>query len=66
MPFNSYIFPLFFVAVWMAYVCLRHRWQNLLLVAASYVFYGWWDWRFLSLLLISTLVDFHCARGIRQ
>ncbi|HTO16354.1 MAG TPA: MBOAT family O-acyltransferase [Edaphocola sp.] len=32
--------------------------QNLLIVVASYVFYGWWDWRFLSLILFSTLVDY--------
>ncbi len=31
---------------------------------ASYVFYGWWDWRFLSLLMISTIVDFNCAGKI--
>lgn len=32
--------------------------QNLLITVASYVFYGWWDWRFLSLILFSTLVDY--------
>lgn len=34
------------------------RWQNILIIVASYVFYGWWDWRFLSLILASSLVDF--------
>ena len=37
--------------------------QNLLIVIASYVFYGWWDWRFLSLIAFSTLVDY--SVGIR-
>jgi alginate O-acetyltransferase complex protein AlgI len=32
--------------------------QNALLVAASYVFYGWWDWRFLSLIIFSSILDF--------
>ena len=41
----------------------RPRGQNLLIVIASYVFYGWWDWRFLTLILFSTLVDF--SIGIR-
>lgn len=36
------------------------------LVAASYLFYGWWDWRFLSLIIISTLVDFYAARNISK
>jgi len=32
--------------------------QNFFLLIASYVFYGWWDWRFLSLILFSTIVDY--------
>lgn len=32
--------------------------QNVLIVVSSYVFYGWWDWKFLSLILFSTLVDY--------
>ena len=40
------------------------RAQNLLLVAASYVFYGWWDWRFLGLLWLSTGVDFFVGRAL--
>jgi len=34
------------------------RLQNLLIVIASYFFYGWWDWRFLSLILFSTTADY--------
>jgi len=32
--------------------------RNILLLIASYVFYGWWDWRFLSLIIISSITDF--------
>ncbi|MBN1523366.1 MAG: MBOAT family protein [Spirochaetales bacterium] len=38
--------------------------QNLLLVSASYVFYGWWDWRFLSLIIISSFVDYFVGIGL--
>ncbi|WP_317047300.1 MBOAT family O-acyltransferase [Hanstruepera neustonica] len=40
--------------------------QNLLIVLASYVFYGWWDWRFLALILFSTLVDFFVAQELQK
>jgi alginate O-acetyltransferase complex protein AlgI len=62
MLFNSWEFAIFLVAVFTAYHVLSFRAQNALLILASYFFYGWWDWRFLSLLWISTLVDFHVAR----
>ena len=39
--------------------------QNFLIVAASYLFYGWWDWRFLSLILFSTVVDYTVGRKLR-
>ncbi len=45
---------------------LSHRRQNGMLLAASYLFYGWWDYRFLGLIAISTVVDFYCARIIDQ
>ncbi|MCB9898521.1 MAG: MBOAT family protein [Planctomycetes bacterium] len=64
MLFNSLEFFVFFAVVWGLYLCLRHRAQNRLLLVASYVFYGAWDWRFLGLLLLSTLIDFYVARGI--
>ncbi len=64
MSFTSLVFPIFLLAVLTGYYCLRHRMQNYLLLAASYVFYGWWDWRFLSLLAISSIVDFYCGRHI--
>jgi D-alanyl-lipoteichoic acid acyltransferase DltB (MBOAT superfamily) len=40
--------------------------QNALLLVASYVFYGWWDWRFLSLIAVSTLVDFGMGRWLAR
>ncbi len=64
MIFNSYIFWLFFVLVFVAYRCLNHKEQNYFLLGASYFFYGFWDWRFLFLMLFSTVVDFFAARFI--
>jgi alginate O-acetyltransferase complex protein AlgI len=61
--FNSLTFIIFFLVVYLTYINLRHKAQNLFLLFASYFFYGWWDWRFLSLIFISTFVDYHC--GIR-
>ncbi len=58
MLFNSFIFWGFFVLVLALYRALPHRGQNHLLLLASYVFYGYWDWRFLSLILFSTVVDY--------
>ena len=60
MLFNSFVFVGFFVLTYALYLALqpRVRAQNVLLLVASYVFYGYWDWRFLGLLAISTLIDF--------
>lgn len=61
MLFNSIDFAIFLPIVFGLYWFFPFRnlrQQNLLLVCASYLFYGWWDWRFLSLILFSTLVDY--------
>lgn len=51
MLFNSLTFALFLPVVFAVYWLLRSRtWQNRFLLAASYFFYGWWDWRFLFLI----------------
>jgi alginate O-acetyltransferase complex protein AlgI len=65
MLFNSGIFALFFAAFLPIYLlCRRHvATRNLLLIVASYVFYGWWDPRFLILVAISTSVDYVAALG---
>ncbi|MEM1212101.1 MAG: MBOAT family protein [Planctomycetota bacterium] len=64
MSFNSISFAVFFVVVYTAYLLLRRSvlWQNVLLLVGSYVFYGWWDWRFCGLLLASTVIDYTVAR----
>lgn len=60
MLFNSIEFLLFICAVFGAYWALQKsfRTQNILLLVSSYVFYGWWDWRFLFLILGCSLVNF--------
>ena len=58
MLFNSQIFLIFFIVVYGLYRLLPHRWQNMLLLVSSYFFYGWWDWRFLSLIFLSTVIDY--------
>lgn len=64
MVFNSLIFLVFFAVVYGLYRVLPHRGQNVLILVSSYFFYGWWDWRFLSLIFISTLIDYVVARII--
>lgn len=66
MLFNSFIFAGFLFAVLALYLLLSRRLllQNGLLLGASYLFYGWWDWRFLSLIVLSTLVDYGCGRAL--
>lgn len=59
--FNSLEFAIFLPIVFCLYWFITNRvlkLQNLLIVIASYLFYGWWDWRFLSLIIISTIVDY--------
>ena len=62
MVFNSLHFVGFFLVVYALYRALPHRAQNWMLVAASYYFYAAWDWRFLGLLIGSTVIDFAVAR----
>lgn len=66
MLFNSFAFLVFFIIVFSLYIFLNHKWQNRLLLAASWVFYGWWDWRFLLLMIFSTSVDFFCGMKIQE
>lgn len=62
--FNSVEFAIFFALVVIAYWQLRSTLRNPILLVASYAFYAMWDWRFLSLLLISTVVDFTVGRSL--
>lgn len=67
MLFNSIDFAVFLPVVFFLYwfvINKNLKLQNLLIVTASYVFYGWWDWRFLSLILFSTLVDYLVGRKL--
>jgi D-alanyl-lipoteichoic acid acyltransferase DltB (MBOAT superfamily) len=61
MNFNSLEFlvflPIVFVLYW--FVFQKREWQNLLIVMASYVFYGWWDWRFLFLIVFTSICSFY-------
>lgn len=66
MLFNSFdfavFFPLFFILYWMVY--RRKQLRNTYLLLSSYVFYAWWDWRFLFLIIFSSVVDFVIGRLI--
>lgn len=64
MAFNSVEYALLLIAVVAAYRRLGRRGQNVILLLASYVFYGFWDWRFLALLWISTITDFLVGRAL--
>ena len=76
MLFNSLEFliflPIVFLLYWFVFDyamrgCKRQLlWQNLLIVVASYIFYGWWDWRFLILIAITTVLSFLSGIGIEK
>jgi alginate O-acetyltransferase complex protein AlgI len=68
MLFNSITFGIFFVIVFGLYWSLRrfYKAQNLLLLVASYLFYGWWDVRFLVLIVIATTVSYYSALAIER
>ena len=61
MLFNSVEFFVFFAIVYALYRLLDMRWQNRMLLVASYIFYGWWDVRFLYLVVLSTGLDYCCG-----
>ena len=68
MLFNSIDFAIFLPIVFILYwfgVNKNLKLQNALIVVASYVFYGWWDWRFLSLIILSTVVDYLIGQSLR-
>ena len=69
MLFNSFEYLLFLPTVFLLYWFVFNKQiklQNLLLLAVSYVFYGWWDWRFLSLIVFSSIIDFYCGIYINK
>jgi alginate O-acetyltransferase complex protein AlgI len=62
MTFNSWHFLVFFGIFFSLYLLTRGRWRMAITLVASYIFYGFWDWRFLGLLALSTAVDYVCGR----
>ena len=64
MNYNQLQFWLLFLAVIVPYWWLPHRKQNALLLVASYVFYGFWDYRFLFLILLTTIIDYIGGLGV--
>lgn len=68
MLFNSLEFLIFLPIVFLLYwfVFRGRRWQNLLVVVASYVFYGWWDWRFLLLIALTSLCSYGSGRFLEH
>jgi alginate O-acetyltransferase complex protein AlgI len=66
MTFTTPTFLIFLVVVWSLYWFLSRHWQNRLLVVASLVFYGWWDARFVLLLLFTATVDYWVALALQS
>ncbi len=69
MLFNSFDFGIFLIIVYLLYWTIgreRRTFQNLLLVTSSYFFYGLWDWRFLSLIIASSFIDFYTGKAIER
>ena len=66
MVFNSLEFAVFLPVVLLIYWRIGHKSQNRMLLVASYLFYGWWDYRFLSLLLISTSIDYFVGLRLEE
>src|SRR5437899_1863311 len=64
MLFDSPAYFVFLIPAVLIYWRLDRRGQNIFLLLASYFFYGWWDWRFLALMIGSTTVDFLIAQKI--
>ena len=68
MLFNSFEFALFLPIVFLLYWFIFQKKviaQNIFILAASYLFYGWWDYRFLALIAFSTFVDYWCGLKIQ-
>ncbi len=67
MLFNSFDFAVFLPLVFLLYWSVfskNIRWRNIFLLAASYVFYGFWNWRFLGLIALTSVSDFFLAHFI--
>lgn len=69
MLFNSTTYliflPVVFILYWFAFN-KNYKQQNIMLMMASYIFYGWWDWRFVFLLAFSTFLDYWSGLKIAE
>ena len=69
MLFNSIEFLIFLSLLFVLYWFVFNnslKLQNLLILVSSYIFYGWWDYRFLSLILLTTIIDYVVALNINK
>ncbi|WP_010522220.1 MBOAT family O-acyltransferase [Aquimarina agarivorans] len=69
MLFNSFEYLIFLPTVFFLYWFVLNQKlvaQNTLLLAASYLFYGWWDYRFLGLIIFSSFIDYYCGLAIEK
>jgi alginate O-acetyltransferase complex protein AlgI len=62
MVFNSFSFLVFFILFFLVYWYINNKFtttaRNIFIIISSYIFYGWWDWRFLGLIVVSSIADY--------
>lgn len=70
MVFNSITFLVFFILFFHLYWFINNKYsvkvRNIFTILSSYVFYGWWDWRFLLLMIFSSVIDYFLANRIQK
>ncbi|GAB4407487.1 MAG: MBOAT family protein [Bacteroidia bacterium] len=66
MLFNSFVFLVFLLVVLPLFYVSGRQSRNVILLIASYIFYGYWDWRFCGLLLLSTVVDYFIGMRLHE
>ena len=67
MLFNSVAYLFFLPVVFLLYWSLRSlRWQNRVIILASFFFYGWWDWRFLLLMIATCVANYYIGHAIQR
>ncbi len=67
MTFTSLTYILYLPIIFLCYWAIgKRKQQNILLIAASYFFYAWWDYRFCALMLISSLVDYGIGESLSR
>ena len=66
MAFNSLVFPVFLLVVLVLYFLSPKKAQNVILLIASFTFYGWWDWRFLFLMAGAIVINYFIGIRIEE